>query len=345
MSAACDVCGQVSDYPGLCCFYEKYIADEWDPDVRSRIMEQPMVTIPIDTAPPRPTNPSPQVIWDPTNSKLEIPARTQYLISSETSSILTTIDKMATDGLNPNILIKGSQGTGKSELAAQYAASRKRPLAVLEVGRLSDPSQIFGYLDLKDGGTRYVKGLFTEAITTPGAIVHLQEINRPENDKSLNALFSVLDDGQRSIWVDELQDYIKVAPGVVFFASMNEGFEFVGTLPLDLALESRFHFKLSLELLPTQWELTLLQAKGLDIGEATVLLSLIDKLRNNVQTPIYISTRDIVNIAKLIQYGLSAELAIKSVVGGNKDLMESIRLTAHIAGTSVSREVTHYDYI
>jgi nitric oxide reductase NorQ protein len=316
-------------------------------------MNREMVTVPMPKGvyPVESIEPEPEPIEiipprEVPETSLTIPSKSQYLVSNQTKELLSVVDKMSEGGDNPNVLISGPQGTGKSELATQYAATRDRPLAILEVGRLSDPTMIFGHVDLRDGNTEYIKGLFTEAITTPNCVVHLQEINRPENDKSLNALFSVLDDNQRSIWIDELRDYIRVAPGVVFFASLNEGFEFIGTLPLDEALKSRFHFKIDLVPLPEAAEVRILTTKcGMTNTDVTGLLASLNKLRNNTQTPIYISTRDLVYIAKLIKLGLKQELAIKSVLGNSEDTMESIRLSAHALGQQTAREVLTYEYI
>tara|TARA_Y100000310_G_scaffold193641_1_gene193594 strand:+ start:1822 stop:2757 length:936 start_codon:yes stop_codon:yes gene_type:complete len=311
-------------------------------------MTQVSVVIPLpNSANQPPANP---MVNPPTpsinTSGLVVPDKTQYLISSEVRLLLGAIDKMVVQGMNPNILVSGSQGSGKSELPAQYAATRGRYLAVLEIGRLSDSNQIFGYMDLKDGQTVYVKGLFTKAITTPNTVIHLQEINRPENDKSLNAIFSVLDDNQRSIWIDELQSYIQVAPGVTFFASLNEGFEFVGTLPLDEALRNRFHFKLQLQQLPESVEKRLLSDKcGLSFGQISSLMTLVSKLRANTQLPTYISTRDLVYMAKLIKVDLSVELALKSVIGGDTNKMESILLSQHLSGAATHHSEANYDYL
>ena len=198
-------------------------------------------------------------------------------------------------------------------------------------------------MDLKDGATTYVPGLFTEAITTPNAVVHLQEINRPENDKALNAIFSVLDDTYRAIWIDELQKTLKVAPGVTFFASLNEGFEFIGTLPLDEALRNRFQIKLDLTPLPrAQERIVLLMKAQLTEEQVEILLDLADRLRGNTQEPIYLSTRDLVNIALLMQHGLSPTMAVKGVVGTGMDKLESVLLSEHLAGRGFIQEEEKY---
>ena len=317
--------------------------------------DRPMVTVPQITMPPYPPvtaspSPSPSLIPmipdEGISSRIKVPAKTMFLINQDTKAILATVDRMTENGRNPNLMIEGPQGTGKSELAAQYAATRNRPLAVIEIGRVSDPGAIFGYLDLVNGETKFIQGLFTQAITTPMCVVHLQEINRPETDKGLNALFSVLDDNQRSIWIDEMKDYIRVAPGVTFFASMNEGFEFVGTMPLDEALKSRFHFKLHLDTLPHAQELALLKSKsGLDHSQASNIMTAVTTLRTGNQSAMYVSTRDVMNIADLVGYELPLPLAIQSVLGGATDVMETMRLGNHMRGVANNKKEENYEYI
>jgi len=268
---------------------------------------------------------------------LHIPKQRPFLICQEHKALLAIVQRLSVRGRNSNVLIHGLAGCGKSEMATQFAATNNRPLAVLEVGRLSESSQIFGYMDLQNGQTCYVKGLFTEAITTPGCVVHLQELNRPESDKALNAIFSVLDDGFRSVWLDELHGYVQVAPGVTFFATLNEGFEFIGTMPLDAALEDRFPFKITLGYLPPHCEKNLLLMRGLlDVHQASELLEMIGQLRNNGQTPVHVSTRDTMFMAELMGEGLSTFLAIKTVLGTDNDKLESILLTEHLQGHEVA---------
>ena len=268
-----------------------------------------------------------------TAHRLDVPEKGIYMVSKEHSMLLKAVETLSKRGLNCNVLIRGNTGCGKSELVTQFAAKHQRPLAVLEVGQLSESKQIFGYTDLRDGETVYIPGLFTQAIQTPNCVVHLQEINRPETDKALNAIFSVLDDTFRSVYVDELQSHVKVAPGVTFFATLNEGYEFIGTMPLDMALENRFEFKLEVGYLPQGIEHNILLIKGL-LGseETTKLLNMVNALRHNTESPVHISTRDTINMARLIGAGVSLFLALKTVAGSSIDKLESILLSNQLTG-------------
>lgn len=276
---------------------------------------------------------------------LSIPQSRPYLVSGEVGKILRVLDNWQSQGRIVNILVRGKQGCGKSELVTQYAASRNRPLAVLEVGRLSDSKEIFGWMDVQGGSLSYRKGLFTEAITTPGAVIHLQELNRSDSDKALNAIFSILDDTFRQVWMDELGGFVKVAKGVAIFASLNEGFEFIGTRPLDTALLNRFQLRLDLGYLPQGVERNLLMIRtGIDATKAEALISGVARLRANPMEPLHISTRDTINIANLLLSGLTEMEAFKAALGTTSDLLESVLLQSHLSGKDLQHKSTDTTY-
>lgn len=227
-----------------------------------------------------------------------------------------------------NVLVAGKQGCGKSTLVRQFAARNKRPLTTFQIGILSESGQLFGEHRLKDGETYYQEFLFPQAIQTPGCVIHLEEINRPEHPKALNMLFSVLAE-DRKVWTDEL-GYIKVAEGVVFFATLNEGEEFIGTEILDAALRDRFYVTV-LDYLPPDVETRVLHLKA-DIDEATALtiVNVANRLRSNTQEPMVVSTRHTLMIAEMVNVGASVKEAFIYSLQISPDVLESTLLSLHV---------------
>lgn len=227
-----------------------------------------------------------------------------------------------------NVLVAGKQGCGKSTLVKQFAARNNRPLATFQIGILSEPGQLFGDYRLKQGETYYQKFLFPEAIQTPGCVIHLEEINRPEHPKALNMLFSILSD-DRQVWTDEL-GLLKVAPDVVFFATLNEGEEFIGTEMLDAALRDRF-YTMVLDYLPADIETEVLRLKtGIDHSEALTIVNVANQLRGNTQEPITVSTRHSLMIAEMVSIGATVNEAFINSLQVSRDILESILLSLHM---------------
>jgi nitric oxide reductase NorQ protein len=227
-----------------------------------------------------------------------------------------------------NVLVAGKQGCGKSTLVRQFAARNNRPLATFQIGILSEPGQLFGEHRLKDGETYYQEFLFPQAIQTPGCVIHLEEINRPEHPKALNMLFSVLSE-DRKVWTDEL-GLLNVADDVVFFATLNEGEEFVGTEMLDAAMRDRFYVTI-LDYLPLDVETKVLNLKGgVDEAEALTIVNVANKLRNNAQEPIVVSTRHTLMIAEMVAVGARVKDAFINSLQVSRDLIESVLLSLHV---------------
>jgi nitric oxide reductase NorQ protein len=240
-----------------------------------------------------------------------------------------------------NVLVAGKQGCGKSTLVRQFAAKNKRSLATFQIGILSEPGQLFGDHRLKEGETYYQQFLFPQAIQTPGCIIHLEEINRPEHPKALNMLFSVLSE-DRQVWTDEL-GLIKVAPGVIFFATLNEGEEFIGTEMLDAALRDRFYIML-MGYLPSYIESKVLTLKtGIDEVDALTVVNIANKLRSNSQEPITISTRHTLMIAEMLNVGASIREAIINSLQISRDILESLLHSLHM-DLGMAKEATEDGY-
>lgn len=227
-----------------------------------------------------------------------------------------------------NVLVAGKQGCGKSTLVRQFAARNRRPLATFQIGILSEPGQLFGEHRLRDGQTFYQEFLFPQALRTPGCVIHLEEINRPEHPKALNMLLSVLAE-DRSAWLDEL-GHVHVAEGVVFFATLNEGDEFIGTEMLDAALRDRFYVTM-LDYLPAGVETEVLHLKGgVSEADALTIVNVANRLRVNRNEPMVVSTRHTLMIAEMVCVGATVKEAFMHGLQMNPDVLESVLLSLHV---------------
>lgn len=262
-----------------------------------------------------------------------------YYASTETVRFLATVKRIA-ENHPVNVLVVGKQGCGKSSLVRQYAALHKLPLATFQIGILSEPGQLFGEYALENGETKYKEFLFPHALQTPGCVIHLEEINRPEHPKALNMLFSILSD-DRQVWMDEI-GLLEVANGVVFFATLNEGDEFVGTELLDPALRDRFYVT-SMDYLPNEVELEVLRQKtGVDEEQAREIMGCVNSLRGHADLAMEVSTRKALMIAEMVAAGSSLNEAITSSLQVDRQTLESILLALHVDLAKVERGRTEY---
>lgn len=262
-----------------------------------------------------------------------------FYISNDVLSILDKIKKIS-DKHPVNVLVAGKQGCGKSSLVRQYAAVHGHPLATFQVGILSEPGQLFGEYALEGGETKYKQFLFPQAIQTQNCIIHLEEINRPEHPKALNMLFSILSD-DRQVWMDEL-GLLKVADGVVFFATLNEGEEFVGTELLDAALRDRFYLIL-MDYLPNEVEREVLINKtGVTGKQADDIIDVANALRSNPDLHTEISTRTTLMIGEMVSVGATLGEAIATSIQTDKGTLESLLISLHMEKGYMEKKDSEY---
>lgn len=262
-----------------------------------------------------------------------------YYLNTETLSLLDRIHRISQK--HPvNVLVVGKQGCGKSSLVRQYAAVHRLPLATFQIGVLSEPGQLFGEYALENGETRYKQFLFPQAIQTPRCVIHLEEINRPEHPKALNMLFSILSD-DRQVWMDEL-GLLKVADGVVFFATLNEGDEFVGTELLDPALRDRFYVT-SMDFLPNDVEKEVLRKKtDVTAAQADEIIGIVNNLRASPELGVEVSTRKTLMIGEMIAAGASLREAIAASLQTDRETLESVLLSLQVKLGKLERGKTEY---
>lgn len=161
---------------------------------------------------------------------------------------------------NKNTMISGHSGSGKTIAAMTTATILNRPLFIIPLGNSQDPRiSLIGNTHFnKEMGTFFQRSYFIQAITTPNAIVLLEEISRAHPEAN-NILMTVLDEKQKYLRIDEEVDTptIKVASGVSFISTANIGIEYTTTRKLDRALLDRFTI-IEMDLLTYNEEIELL---------------------------------------------------------------------------------------
>ncbi len=252
-----------------------------------------------------------------TSNGLIIPAvDPHFVVKQSTLTMLKRVENMSKSH-HVNVMITGMQGSGKTSLARQHAAIFKRPFCEVQCGLMSEPGQWFGGMKFSpDRGTYFQESQFIRAIETENCAILLDEFNRVENPKVLNPLFPILD-GRGQAYIDDIQRVIKVAKGVIFFATLNEGIIFSGIDFVDTALRDRFYV-IEQHFPPPEFEIAVVVSKaGVAKDVAEKLVSLAVSSRNNPELERKISTRQVIMAAEDVKYGASIREAVEFAISNS----------------------------
>lgn len=142
-----------------------------------------------------------------------------------------------------NIMMVGPSGCGKTMAAKSLVSALNRPDFYFNLGSTQDArASLIGNTHFDSSkGTFFSESAFVKAITTPNAVILLDELSRAHPD-AWNILMTVLDEGQRYLRLDEAHGspIVKVADGVTFIATANIGNEYTSTRVMDRAILDRF---------------------------------------------------------------------------------------------------------
>jgi nitric oxide reductase NorQ protein len=238
------------------------------------------------------------------------PAEAIFWISRDNFDRLHRIAQRSERGEIINVLVRGPKGCGKTTLAREFAARFGRPFHEIHCGALSDVESWFGKDRLNGGETWYRKARFIHAVETEKAVTLLDEVNRA-HPEVLNAILGLLD-WRRSMWSDDLGYQVSVSPGVVFFATINEGDDYYGINPLDAAVRDRFPRVVKLDYPPKRDEAKILE-RLLDKDTALKLAAFAHTLRN-ATTPLPISTRQLLATAEEMKDGAPLRDAVETAI-------------------------------
>ena len=148
-----------------------------------------------------------------------------------------------------NVMIIGPSGCAKTMAARCVAQALNRPFEKFNIGSTQDArATLIGNTTYKkEIGTLFHKSSFVKSITTPRAVILLDEFTRGTHD-AWNILMTVTDPTQRCMRLDEDEEgsVVSVAEGVCFIATANIGNEYTATKVLDKASARRFPIKLEM---------------------------------------------------------------------------------------------------
>lgn len=161
----------------------------------------------------------------------------------------------ALKGKNALVLGPTRCGKTKSILSVVDCLKRRDKFFVFNMGSTQDAraTLIGNTFYNAQRGVFFNSSPFVKAITTPNAVVLLDEISRSHHD-GWNILMPVLDPTQRYLRLDESEtsQVVYVDPSVTFFATANVGVEYTATNVFDKAILSRFPVKVEMD--PLQYE-------------------------------------------------------------------------------------------
>jgi MoxR-like ATPase len=219
-----------------------------------------------------------------------------------------------------NILFVGPTRSGKTKAAKSVAKiyADTRQFFYFNLGSTQDArATLIGNTTFKkDEGTIFYPSEFVKAISTPNAIILLDELSRGHHD-AWNILMPVLDSTQKYLRLDETENsaIVPVAEGVSFIATANIGNEYTATRVMDKALTSRFPVIVEMKILNAKQEEHLLEVlfpttteKQKENFHLITKISEETKLACKTENPkinTFITTDSVIEMANLVLDGFS----------------------------------------
>ena len=209
-------------------------------------------------------------------------------------------------------LLKGPTGTGKSRFIEYMAHRLDKKLITIACHEETSSTDLIGRYIIKGAETVWLDGPLTKAVRE-GAIIYLDEVAEARPDVIV-AIHS-LTDHRRELFIDKLGETIKAHEDFNLVASFNPGYQ-RGFKELKPSTRQRFvavsfaypEAKVEAEILVNETSI------GLDIAKK--LVNIATKIRNLTELGLTetVSTRLLVDAAKLIHSGLPKRLSVHVAV-------------------------------
>ncbi len=224
-------------------------------------------------------------------------------------------------------LLKGPTGTGKSRFVEYMAHKLNKKLITISCHEETSSTDLVGRYIIKGAETIWSDGPLTKAIKE-GAIIYLDEIAEARPDVIV-AIHS-LTDHRRELFIDKLGKTIKAHKDFMLVASFNPGYQ-KGFKELKPSTRQRFiatafaypEAKIEADILVNE--------TGVEVSIAKKLVNIATKIRNLTELGLAetVSTRLLVDAAKLIHSGLpkrlSVEVAVVEPLTDDLDVVEALK--------------------
>lgn len=209
-------------------------------------------------------------------------------------------------------LLKGPTGTGKSRFIEFMAHKLGTELITISCHEETSSTDLIGRFIIKGAETVWLDGPLTTAVKQ-GCIIYLDEIAEARPDVIV-AIHS-LTDHRRELYIDKLGKNIKAHENFMLVASFNPGYQ-RGFKELKPSTRQRF-VSISFAYPEEKTESEILVSEtNVDKDVAKKLVNIASKIRNLTELGLTetVSTRLLVDAAKLIHAGLPKRLAVHVAV-------------------------------
>ncbi len=209
-------------------------------------------------------------------------------------------------------LLKGPTGTGKSRFIEYMASKLETKIITISCHEETSSTDLVGRYIIKGAETVWLDGPLTTAVKE-GAIIYLDEIAEARPDVIV-AIHS-LTDHRRELFIDKLGEVVKAHSNFMLVASFNPGYQ-RGFKELKPSTRQRFvamTFDYPSEKIETE---ILINETEIDSSTAKKLVNIGGKIRNLTELGLTetVSTRLLVDAAKLISSGLAKRLSVHVAV-------------------------------
>ena len=210
------------------------------------------------------------------------------------------------------LLLKGPTGVGKSRFVEYMSYKLQRPLISIACHEETSSTDLIGRYIIKGAETVWIDGPLTRALKE-GALLYMDEIAEARPD--VIVAIHPLTDHRRQLYLDKTGQTVEGHPDFMFVASFNPGYQ-KGFKDLKPSTRQRF-VSLSFEYPSADLEKEIIMGEtGIEADMAAALVKIGNKIRNLTDMGLTetVSTRLLVDAARLIRSGLFRRLAVEVAV-------------------------------